>query len=96
MRSWVDAQLDDPKVARAAFEETFKEYEASQARVRKLESALRELRAWDMLNPPDGNPEPIADGPWITAVSSLRSGQSDGGDRQQIDLFEKRTVEEME
>jgi hypothetical protein len=26
MRSWVDEQLDDPKVARAAFEETFKEY----------------------------------------------------------------------
>lgn len=29
MKSWVDAQLDDPKVARAAFEETFKEYTAA-------------------------------------------------------------------
>jgi hypothetical protein len=31
MGSWVDAQLDDPKVARAAFEETFKEYTAAVA-----------------------------------------------------------------
>ena len=32
MKSWVDAQLDDPKVARSAFEETFKEYTAAAAR----------------------------------------------------------------
>ena len=32
MRSWVDAQLDDPKVARAAFEEAFKEYTAAASR----------------------------------------------------------------
>ena len=40
MKSWVDAQLDDPKVARAAFEEALKEYTATQEENRRLRDAL--------------------------------------------------------
>lgn len=45
MKSWVDAQLDDPKVARAAFEETFKEYTAAVAERDHLKSQLQTARA---------------------------------------------------